>query len=152
MGLILMAGPASAAESPRATGTVADAKAGDANTQATWFLLRNRKLSGKCIANHHPKVFVYRCEPDYADQLWTLSGVGQLANGKSGACLAMHANGRVFTHRCDTYQDQRWIFRDVGDGFLIENAEHRGKCIAAHSDGKVFGFRCTTGYQDQHWY
>ncbi|WP_282703498.1 ricin-type beta-trefoil lectin domain protein [Streptomyces sp. CC219B] len=153
-GIAFVAAPASAAQEAPATARSATVRpAGPDAAAQDWFLLRNRGIS-KCLANHHPTVFAYRCVSSYTDQHWGLRDGNMLINRKSQACLAMHADGRVFTFRCtNSYRDQRWIFTGVGGGaYLIENAQHRGKCVAAHSDGKVFGFRCTRSYTDQHWY
>lgn len=53
-----------------------------------------------------------------------------LTNCKRGACRTLHANGRIFTHRCASpCSGQRWMFWD----------------------GKVSGFRSTKGYKNQPW-
>jgi hypothetical protein len=104
---------------------------------------------GRCLANHHPKVFLYNCG-NYTDQQWSIHRSGYrrdyLYNLDSEKCLAMHDNGHVFTHPCNgDYLDQRWHLRD--DGYIENNAH--GLCLAAHPDNKVFGWRC--GQNDQIW-
>ncbi|MBW4721576.1 RICIN domain-containing protein [Saccharothrix obliqua] len=115
--------------------------------------LRNKGLpSNKCLANRHPRVFMYTCG-EHRDQRWTWNGKKQLVNLQSKKCLAMHSNGNVFTHSCnDNYTDQRWTRSSVRGGYRFQNLNHRGKCLAAHSDGKVLGWRCDSKYPDQVWY
>ncbi|WP_282797369.1 ricin-type beta-trefoil lectin domain protein [Streptomyces sp. CC224B] len=133
------------------TSTAATAPLGkfsDNSSRATWFRLWNAGTS-QCAANHHPKVFGWGCR-SYTDQHWKLRNGNMLQNRKSGACLAMHSNGNVFTHRCtNSYRDQRWA--DGPSPGMLMNVQHRNKCLAAHSDGKIFGFRCTSSYRDQRW-
>ncbi|GAA3892907.1 hypothetical protein GCM10022243_67330 [Saccharothrix violaceirubra] len=118
---------------------------------ATLSQLHNRGLPGNwCLANRHPKVFMWECNSSYKDQRWTLNGKGQLVNAASGKCLAMHANGHVFTHTCTaSYTDQRWYKHVKTGGYQYENKSHHGNCLAAHNDREVFGWRCDNAYPDQ---
>ncbi|MFG1793894.1 ricin-type beta-trefoil lectin domain protein [Nocardia sp. NPDC049149] len=134
-GIILAARPAAASESPA-----------ELSAQVTWFRMQNQEHT-KCAANHHPKVFLWGCG-GYADQRWMYGNDDTLRNQESRHCLAMHANGHVFTHPCLGYQDQRWT--DGPAAGMIKNVQ-RGLCLAAHGDGKIFGHQCTAGYNDQRW-
>ncbi|GLZ34358.1 hypothetical protein Lesp02_65450 [Lentzea sp. NBRC 105346] len=141
---------ASAAADP--SSLVVAPKQGDVHAQA-WYLLRNNGLPAEmCLANHHPDLFMFGgCTGQYLDQYWQWFGNGQIQNFFSGACIAMHPGGRVFTHPCTpAYQDQIWRnYRGIAG--MIENTYHAGWCIAAHADGAVFGYPCTPAYADQYW-
>jgi hypothetical protein len=134
-GMVLSAAPAPAAE----------------GAQARFGQMRNFGLIDKCLANHHPTVFVYICDARFDDQFWFDAGGPQIRNWHTDKCLAARPNGvDVFTFDCGPWADQQWR-PWAGSSAMFENVHFPGRCLAAHGGGRVFLHECTIGFDDQHW-